>query len=142
MQRTWRNGGGTLRGAAWGILWCSLLVIAAGCGGSRDTRTTGRVKGKVTLGGQPLSEGIVTFSSASVGSGAEAVVTADGSFVVDGELLAGNYQIAVQPPGPTPDNPTPRKSGIPKKYRDPGTSQLAADVAVGDNEVSFDLLPE
>ena len=61
-----------------------VVCLAAGCGGARS----GSVNGTVTLDGQPLAKGIISFSGNSSGAG-----TGGGS------IVAGKYEIRDLPPG-------------------------------------------
>jgi hypothetical protein len=59
-------------------------VACCGCGGS----TGGTVSGNVTLNGQPLAKGLITFSGEGAGTG-----TGGGS------IVAGKYEVKDLPPG-------------------------------------------
>ncbi len=61
------------------LLTCVLVLCAAGCGGS-DLPELGTVYGKVTLGGQPVSEAIVNFLPVTPGRPSTAETDADGYF--------------------------------------------------------------
>ena len=74
----------------------SLLVIgSSGCSGPE----TGHVSGKVTVGGQPLSQGTVLFEDAAAGISVNAPLESDGTYTVktfdrDG-LPPGSYRVAI-----------------------------------------------
>lgn len=122
--------------AVWG-LWA-----LPGCGGGGPTKVPlMSVKGTVTLSGAPLTEGTVSFSSSATGNGAIAHLGPEGKFVVTGGIVAGDYKVVITPPTPTPDNPEPKKSDIPDKYRNEATTDLTAKITTGANDLKFDLKP-
>lgn len=128
------------------------LLLVAGCSGP----DIGHVSGKVTVGGQPLTEGSVVFEDAAAGISVNAPLESDGTYTVktfdrDG-LPPGSYRVAITPStfgdGETPlvtdgaDQAAGPVSTIPERYRSPGTSRLIAEVKPGDNPpFNFDLLP-
>ncbi len=130
----------------------ALLAFIAGCGSS----DTGRVAGRVTVGGKPIAQGAVLFQNAAKGTAILAPIGNDGTYRVktsqkDG-LPAGDYQVAVQPQasysGPAPlvappkQEKKPAESPIPVKYRSVKTSGLKITVKLGDNPpFDFDLTP-
>lgn len=113
-------------------------LIGAGCGGGSGPSTSSTVYGVVTLDGQSLAEGTVNFASPATGNAAIATVN-DGKFVVTGGMVPGDYKIVVTPPTPTPDNPMPKESKIPEKYRSPETTDLTEKIKGGRNEVKLEL---
>src|SRR5688572_17298853 len=104
-----------------------VALATAGCGESGPP--VGRVSGKVTYQGQPVTEGTVSFYSDAAGYAAEAQLGNEGSYRIeteDGGLHVGDYVVSIHPPmelGP-PDPRTPQVmiekdvANIPKKYRD------------------------
>jgi len=113
-------------------------LVAAGCGGGSRPYTSSSVYGMVTLDGQALPEGTINFASTLTGNAAIATVS-DGKFVVTGGMVPGDYKIVVTPPNPTPDNPMPKESKIPEKYRNPETTDLTGKINGGRNEVKLEL---
>lgn len=59
-----------------GLVACA-MIVAAGCGGPRDTRVRHRVSGKITYGGQPVTGGeiIITPDGAKKNSGPQGIAT-------------------------------------------------------------------
>jgi len=127
------------------LLSLALSLIFAGCGSGE---VKGRVSGKVTFQGQPVSEGIVVFRHAEMGVHITAELQSDGSYrVVSAKgmgLPLGTFHVCVCPPpihvatavgGPPPK--IKQYSNIPQKYRDVKTSGLTLTVKQGDN--SFDI---
>ena len=127
-------------------LACLLFFICGftGCGSrGRPDIPTGTVMGEVMFKDQPVQEGLVNFEAPGTGSAAQAVI-ADGKFEVPVPLLVGEYKVTVMPPDPAPPQPgkkyvTANPKDIPKKFRNPKTSDLFADVAEGQNTFTFDL---
>jgi hypothetical protein len=67
------------------LTWYAIVLAAAGgCGSSNLSQ----VSGTVTLNGQPLAKGLITFSGESSGAG-----TGGGS------IVAGKYSVKDLPPG-------------------------------------------
>jgi hypothetical protein len=128
---------------------CSFVLIAllAGCGDS----SIGKVSGKVTFRGQPVSEGRISFTSkAEGGGGADATLNTDGTYRIvtdDGGLKVGEYEVTVFPAiiHDTSDPHTPPvgvekpADNIPKKYWNPKTSGFTATVKPGKNTFEFDM---
>jgi hypothetical protein len=110
----------------------------------------GKVFGKVTSAGQPLSAGMVVFSNAERGVHINAPVQPDGSYQLHTArgigLPLGAYQVAVnspmsQPAMPGAPAPPPRpRVNIPSKYTRPATSGLTLTVVEGENP--FDIAME
>ena len=125
-----------------------LLLLAptlVGCGAGE---AKGRIAGKVTFQGQPVSEGIVVFRGAEKSVHITAELRSDGSYTVATAkgvgLPPGTYQVCVCPPAihvPTTVGGAAPKikqyPNIPAKYRDIKTSGLTLTVELGDNP--FDI---
>ena len=126
------------------------LGAAWGCGSAGDEGfpVTFPVQGKVTLKGQPLPKGSISFIP-SEGRPSTAIIQPDGSYVLstfkekDG-AVPGRYRVTVTATDadpmqmPRPGGPAP-KSLVPKKYNRPETSRLEAVVDKKSNEFPFDL---
>jgi len=130
--------------------WFSLALtclVLAGCGGSGDATPSGTLTGKVTLNGQPFSEGQVSVYSPERGIGASAPLDAQGQFTIGERLPAGTYGVAVVPPPEPPpqdENPAsapPVTSNIPQKYRDHQTSGITVEIKEGKNELEIQMTP-
>lgn len=94
------------------------------------------VRGRVTLDGQPVSGATVEFVT-EAGDRATATTSEDGSFElvhVAGQkgAPAGTYRVAIRwkPRG---------NAAVPRKYANPNTSGLTAEVRAGVNDVNFEL---
>jgi hypothetical protein len=118
--------------------------IAAGCGKGKPAST---VSGKVTLAGQPLEEGAITFFS-STGSTGTSEIGAGGSYSLMGPnkeegVVPGRYTAIVMPSmaqiKKTHNDPRIRvkDSSIPIKYTSAASSPLKYDVAVGPNTIDI-----
>lgn len=122
------------------LLIASLLCFStvAGCG-SPPALVVPEVKGIVTLDGAALTEGTINFTSRHSGNAAVAHLGPEGKFVVTGGIVPGEYTVTITPPTPTPDDPTPKKSDIPEKYRAEETTDLTAKISGTANELKFEL---
>jgi len=119
------------------------IILLVGCGSVADRLPTAAVSGTVTLDGDPLENGNVTFVPQD-GSGrpATGMIQSDGSFVLgtydddDGAVL-GQHRVAVvcQEPRGLPPNDGGTRSLIPLPYTNPGTSGLVFVVTVEGNNV-------
>ena len=127
---------------------CVILLPLAGCGGS-DRLPTAKVSGTVTLDGNPLPKGRISFVPQD-GSGrpASGQIAGDGSFVLgtyeesDGAVL-GRHKVSLvarEERGALPPDDGGAKSLIPESYGNVATSGLAFDVtADGDNVFHIEL---
>ncbi len=117
------------------------LLLAAGCGGSG-----GNVSGTVTLGGQPLKEGTVSFTPANGQGQTVSAPIKDGTFSAG--LPAGDYKVQFSAPRPTgkktkmyntPDSPEVEEMAelIPDKYNTRST--LTLTVKGGSQKETFAL---
>src|SRR5262245_59216763 len=130
------------------ITICVMCVTAIGC---QEQPTT--VTGKVTLDGKPLAigsdaRGTVIFQPAGgQGSMATGLLDPTGHFQLatgaSTEIAPGKYQVAVSvarllPPSEQAEQGAERVT--PARYASTSDSGLAAEVAPGENRVSFDLV--
>ncbi len=128
-------------------------ILLMGCGDSNPN--TVPVEGRVTLDGQPVSEGTITFQPVEPAEGfprrpAIGLLQTDGSYRLstfdenDG-AVPGSYQVMVVSVtgGPTPEEPdAPEQWRIPQRYGTPGQSPLHASVPAqhrGVLTLNFDL---
>lgn len=121
----------------------SLLSLACyGCGGSGAK--LGKVTGKVTLGGQPLADALVTFSPTggspsagrTAGDGTYTLIYSkriNGAVVGEHTVTISTYQPAMEDP-PTPAVP----EKVPFKYREEESPQKVT-VKSGSNTLDFSL---
>jgi hypothetical protein len=123
-----------------------VCFIAAGCGKEKPAST---VSGEVTLAGQPLDQGVVTFFS-SAGSTGTSEIGAGGTYSLMGPnkekgVAPGHYTAIVMPSmaqiKKAHNDPRVRvkDSAIPIKYTSAGSSPLKYDVAVGPNTIDIVL---
>jgi hypothetical protein len=123
------------------ILPALLLVSCWGCGSSSGALPSLLpVKGKVNYKGQPLTKGTIRFEPDGYGRMATGKVQPDGTFVLstlqkDDGVVAGLHRVSISDTGPNS-----KKDLIPKKYADPDTSKLTAEVDSEHTEFTFDLL--
>ncbi len=110
----------------------------------------GDLDGKVTLDGQPFSEGRIELKDAKTGVSAAAELQADGSFKLTtpprGGIQVGNYAVVVLPPPPPAVDPIESAKGvqpkveaskIPAGYREYASSGFTVAVAKGPNHAEF-----
>jgi hypothetical protein len=140
------------------------LITVTGCSTGKPDFAVEIVEGSVTLDGSPVEGVTVGFSPAESTSGKPAVgrTDAQGKFVLTATqggqfgkgTMIGKYLVSfskdirsreptaqeladADKTGVQPDIPI--VSIIPKKYNDPQTSGLTAEVVKGKNNFSFDL---
>jgi hypothetical protein len=126
-----------------GILSLGIIVLI-GCGNSKH----GRVRGKVTLDGAVLSDGIVTFHPVQgKGSIASGTLNPNGQFELlvgeENQIPIGVYAITVIATEPLPESATGEEPGqrdiTPTKYASVDTSELKFTVTPGAHHVSLEL---
>jgi hypothetical protein len=142
------------------LMTAALGLLLAGCGGTKEL-PRGPVKGRVTMGNQPVAGATVTFESKGVGVAQTASTDDSGNYEFESYnatgLPAGSYKVTVSSgrfmqPGeeipridPTKKPaapPKPKTTTIPDKYAKAETSGLSAEVKAGQNEpFNFDLKP-
>ena len=109
-----------------------------------------QVEGVVTLDGEPLAGGFVSFQPTSGGAMATAKIEADGRYSLQtgGErgVAAGTYGVAITSyttrPSSDGQNPPQPSLASPKKYNDPATSGFEVVVEPGPNTFDFELTSE
>lgn len=125
-----------------GGLFLLVLCCTLGCGGS-----TSRVSGRVTLDGQPLTKGTITFSSLGEAPAAIGQISSSGTYRLSvgssPSVAPGQYQVTIvatelMPPTPTDPSPLPKKL-TPEKYNNPATSGFTREVKAGSNSFDFEL---
>ena len=129
------------------LLICSVACfIVAGCGKGKPAST---VSGKVTLAGQTLDQGVITFFS-NTGSTGTGEISAMGTYSLRGPddeqgIAPGSYTAIVMPSmaqiKKAHNDPRIRvkDSEIPLVYTSAGSSPLKYEVAVGPNEIDIAL---
>lgn len=149
----------------WFVVLAACLTCVAGCGGS-DRMTRAQVTGKVLLDNKPVAAGTILFrpdkGRAGRGKIVDGEIVSAATYELDDGIVLGNHQIAIQPlapvapvmfdrmedptqpnnrqrPSAKPDVPKPIIVNIPRKYRDPSTSGITAEITDGDNELTIEL---
>lgn len=118
----------------------SLILSGSGAGCTRSTSPPeGRVSGKVTLAGEPVTSGLVEFFSSATGTGGVASIESDGSYAFKAPLRTGEYSVTVQGLIPEPDQPPPPPTKIPRKYWNANSSELTKSVVSGRNTIDLPL---
>ena len=121
------------------------LVLVACVVGCHRGEKLAAVSGTVTFEGEPLTEGVVTFSNPAKGIHMNARLDAQGHYEVrmakGAGLPPGEYQVSVSPP--VPDTPVrmPEFPKIPHKYRDPKTSELSLSLTEDGAILDIDMRP-
>lgn len=114
----------------WGAALAVAILFAVGCGGAPTKRTDrAYAKGDVTLNGQPLAAGTISFTKLD-GSTSTAVPISEGKYLCDSAPV-GECKVTVDVQS-IPGGPGPVK--IPTKYSDPLQSELRATFEPGQNE--------
>lgn len=126
-------------------LVCIAIALAtlSGCG-----ERLPQVTGTVTLDGEPLSGGFVSFQPVEGGAMATAKIAEDGSYTLQtggkGGVAAGAYGVAITAyntrPSADGQNPPQFSLASPKKYNDPATSGFEVEVQPGKNTFDFPLV--
>ncbi|QDU30764.1 hypothetical protein ETAA8_59120 [Anatilimnocola aggregata] len=122
------------------LLACGLLALV-GCQGPIST-----VEGQVTLDGQPLSRGDISFYAPG-GALANGAIDVSGRYRIqtgtERGLTPGTYRVVVVANDvilPTEPGGAPMPKLItPAKYSDPATSGFTAEVKPGHNKFDFEL---
>lgn len=125
------------------------VVFIAGCG--RSGIELFPVQGQVLLDGKPLAEAGVMFLPADTGPSSMGTTDSEGRF----ELMTvnskgaprGNYKVTIAKRKyvpPKPGQPAPPGGLVaewysPRKYANPDTSGLTADVGDSNNEFRFEI---
>ena len=121
---------------------CLVMMGCGGGAGPAGPATNATVTGKVTKGGQPVTNATISFEKPGFGAWG-GPVGADGTYTVT--IAAGDYGVSVTPAASGPasmsnDGKTPKDSGgqtIPQKYWLATSSGVTTTVNEGDN--TFDL---
>ncbi len=148
----------TERSVALAVAVPVLLLLGfclVGCGGPK--KVLGRVAGKVTFKGQPVTDGLIVFANREKGVFILAEIGPDGSYNVETAdgfgLPPGTYRVSITPPvsdAPVGEMPKMPKPGayddIPEKYRRAETSGLTLTVeetkeAEDVNRLDVDMQP-
>lgn len=136
-----------------------LIFMLPGCGGGVDYGPTGRIKGTLTMEGEPLAEGTqVVFMHPEKGYAAFGATDAQGNYEIttwnEGNMPIGTYKVMIQPAvlaGQTAepsaedllDNPEKfeqmPQGNFPYKYRQTSSSGLEFAVDEGENVIDIDL---
>ena len=127
-----------------------VLLLMVGC---TPREELGRISGKVTIEGEPLTRGNVMFANRTKGIYMTAPIQADGSYRVEmakgSGLPLGDYEVAVAPPlidhpvGPILNPPKLEdEPDFPARYRDWATSPLKTTIVKGENTFPIELSRE
>ena len=129
---------------------CSILVslVICGCGGVDPEGSTGKVTGKVTYQGAPVSEGTVSFFCRQTNVTAGGKLQSDGSFTLlfagGPKVPIGEYVVTVHPPNldiepGQPPPPHKEYPNIPHKYRSRQSTDLSFQIKETSQQAKFEL---
>ena len=136
------------------IAAAALCLLVGGCDQKSTGPGGGTVTGTVTLDGNPLQGGLVTFHPAAGGPEAIGPVRKDGTYELqignDKSIPAGEYLVTVDAaelsidqegaPDKGPPQPPPKPKRItPDKYANRNTTDLKVTVKAGANKVPLEL---
>lgn len=125
------------------LFGAALLIAFTGCGDGRGNRIP--VAGSVTIDGEPLKFGSVTFMPKTHGDGMRAgggSVDGQGRFTVssftanDG-LLIGSYEVQIK--AVEKIDSSSQRWHAPRKYSKVKTSNLKAEITADTTELKFEL---
>lgn len=131
------------------VLLCFTTLIAVGCGGPEyEGAKRFAVKGTVTVDGEPMDYGTISFIPSSEAARVSGGPIVDGKFEMrEGRgANAGQYRVEIRWQKPTgkkyrdPDTEEmmdERKEGLPKRYHE--QSELTADVSEENHTFDFAL---
>jgi hypothetical protein len=129
------------------------MAVVAGCAGSQGPETV-EVTGTVTMGGKPVEGANVIFHPLDGGEStlaSQSVTNAAGQFELATHVGGGKYRPGIVPgkyavvvtkldTAAIATTFAPPKNLLPKKYSDPASSGLTADVVAGGlNDFPFQL---
>ena len=122
------------------VLSIGVVALAVGCGDGRPARV--RVSGQITVDGKPLDFGSIAFYPDAGGRPGGAQMESGGNYSVtmyelnDG-LPPGSYSVSVSAVDVFSDRAC--RWHAPKRYQDPETSGLTAEIKNKSIPINFDL---
>lgn len=117
------------------------MVMLAGCGGAPEIEPTGKLTGKVTVAGKPLSSGFMNLVSAQ-GVGTKIAIGTDGVYSLTETLPVGEYKAFISFDISPVQFGTPAADvlkTVPAKYQGAATSDIMVFVHEGENTQDLDL---
>lgn len=124
----------------WLVVLQLMLIGVTGC--APAGKPQGKIRGKVTFQGKPVSSGEVNFFQKSTGVAVVAPLDNEGRFTVTSPMDTGLYNVSIVPPRPkqlppgTPPEQLP-PFPVPPKYLDPVQSDLNKEIKAGDNDLEI-----
>jgi len=127
------------------VACCLTVTLFAGCSAGSE-RPSGKVSGRITFEGEPVTSGVVNLMATARGAGASANLGEDGKYQITEPVETGQYKVVftpAPPPPPRPEDgppkPTKPPANIPEKYRSESTTDLSTVVEEGENALDFNL---
>lgn len=137
MPTTWKR-------IACPIVWLFACAVVSGCSEDKKGRVdTIPVTGKVTVAGQPLKKGTITFVPVNATNTASGEIH-DGAYSLttyskgDG-APAADYKVSISAWLKEPEMGKPAERAIPEKYFNAETSGLTATVSKQSRNIDFKL---
>ena len=126
----------------------SLIILAfiTGCSGGSNAPPTGKVTGKVSFRGQPVTVGTVIFVPQAGGPSAYGMIQADGSYELstdtssgggDGAVI-GKHKVAIRAQKETEPGGRAAPLMLPRGFENPDKSGLTAEVKEGENILNIE----
>lgn len=140
-KRAMASSGRHLQAAAPRLLAAVVLALFGGCGSGLDAT----VDGTVTLDGQPLTNGTVSFHPKGTAPVAYGQIQSDGTYTASTGssegITPGEYTATVvaTKPDPDPSDEKPPEPLTPVRYASPETSGLDVTVRSGQNHLPLEL---
>jgi hypothetical protein len=117
----------------------AFLLVLTGCG-----EPIGKISGKLTYKGAPITAGSISFNMKGKGVAQDAKLDATGAFRMSAPLPTGTYHVYYVPPTPEPQDPSKGQApviatAVPIKYQDLLTSDLSFEIKRGTNDIPIEL---
>lgn len=134
------------------IRQCRILIAIVGCAlavGCDRPKPTGKLQGRVTFEGDPVTEAQIQIQSQVTGVAAAAALDGDGNFKFDTPITVGEYAVSITPvfdipPAGTVSGPitAPERPDVPARYRNAATSGFVVEVTEGETKFEADMTSE
>ena len=121
---------------------CLLMAFSlAGCGGVADQPDLASVSGKVTVGGQPLANAVVTFTPVAEGRPSSGATDDQGEFELQytanaNGAMIGEHTVTIALVQPDDDDTPVDPKKLPPSAAD---GSLKKEVKAGSNDIAIEL---